>query len=212
MPRPSATVRFLSKTVQGAVDAITVGFASMLREIEVAALTVANITFQEDEGCGRASAFVQGSKTDTEAKGVTRQLSCTCLAADCQATAVKRLCMGRQPFQHLVITREGTAVSNEAQIEAMKEYSRQHGMLHVTRNTGHSMRTTGAQRWAAAGLDLEMIQLFGRWERARQMMKCIRQSALSVKCTNKPREPIGETPCSPTHARTSKAWVESGRA
>ena len=83
------------------------------------------------------------------------------------------------------MTRDGTAVSKEALIEAMKEYCRLHGMQDVTRITGHSMRTSGAQRWAAAGIDLEITQLFGRWECARQMMKYVREAALSIKCTKK---------------------------
>ena len=54
LPKPSATVRYMSKTVQGVADSITVGFAWMRREIELAVLTVADAMFQKDEGCGRA--------------------------------------------------------------------------------------------------------------------------------------------------------------
>ena len=90
--------------------------------------------------------------------------------------------MGRQPYQHIVMTRESTAASKELMVETLEEYSRQHGAQEVTRIIGRSMGATGAQRWAAAGIDLRVIQLFGRWEDARQMMKYVRDAALSDTC------------------------------
>ena len=92
----------------------------MLREIELAALTVNDVTRLDGEGCGTAQTLIGASKTDTEAQGATLQLTCTCPATDCPVAAVKRLCLGKQPYQHLVCTRNGKAVDKETLISTMK--------------------------------------------------------------------------------------------
>ena len=72
------------------------------------------------------------------------------------------------------------------------------------------MRTSGAQRWVAAGVDLEVTKLFGRWEDARQMMKYIREAALSDKCLDKSAKATGRGTSSAaintSHIKVSRKW------
>ena len=60
--------------------------------------------------------------------------------------------------------------------EAIREFAAHVGT--VGQNViGHSMRTTGAQRMAAAGVPDAKISMFGRWA-SRQMLNYARESLL----------------------------------
>ena len=82
----------------------------MLREIELAALTVGDVTVLEGPGCGVAVISVRASKTDTDGQGAARQLKCTCPAVECPVAAARRLIFRKQPFHYLVRTRNGASV------------------------------------------------------------------------------------------------------
>ena len=48
-------------------------------------------------------------------------------------------------------------------VEAMRAVAAALRQPPEDRITGHSLRTTGAQRMAAAGISEEKIRMFGRW-------------------------------------------------
>ena len=90
--------------------------------------------------------MIEASKTDGAAEGVTRTLACTCPAFDCPVKAATFLKQGRKPYQNMVRTRTGQAVSKETMVDAIKGYAELLGQADVSRATGHSMHVTGAQR------------------------------------------------------------------
>ena len=63
--------------------AIHVGCGRLLREIEPANLKGNDLTLQPGSGCGKATVFIEASKTDTEARGCHRSLECCCPAPAC---------------------------------------------------------------------------------------------------------------------------------
>ena len=185
------------KEVQGAKEAITVGCAFLLREIEVAAIRSEHLVAISGPGCGSVSLLVEASKTDGAAEGVTRTLACTCPAMDCPVKAAMSLKQGRQPYQYVVRTRTGQAVSKETMVDAIKGYAELLGQENVSRVTGHSMRVTGAQRLLRAGLPLGQVQLFGRWHTAGEALRYLRDTAINkqilreamVRTSGRPKEP-----------------------
>ena len=187
----------------------------MLREIELAALVMSDVGFLEGAGCGVATIHIGASKTDSEAQGVSRQLKCACDEGCCPVSAVRRLCLGRQPFQHLVRARNGSQVDKETLVCTMKEHAQAQGLEDVSRITGHSMRATGAQRWAAKGVELEVIRLFGRWKSTKQLMKYVRDAALmrvgasSIESASRPTARRASRP-SATHKCTK--WQRLARS
>ena len=161
-------------------DVIGVGCSWLLREIELAALQVKDAEFQAGTGCGSVALTIAASKTDTMAYGAVRTLPCTCPQRECPVAAVKRLCLGKQPFQRLVQSRQGVVVTKEKMVEALKEFGVKSGMADITRITGHSMRVTGAQRLVKAGLSMDQIKLFGRWKSSNHMFAYLRETAINA--------------------------------
>ena len=110
--------------------------------------------------------------------------------------------MGKQPHHHLVWAKHGGAVHKEAFISTMEEFSLAHGVEDASRITRHSMRTSGAQRWATEGIELDVIRLFGRWKSLNQMSKYVREAALSRvgPCSIAPSRP-------PSSSRTGRGGM-----
>ena len=198
-------------------EAILVGRSWLLREIELAALTVKDLILTEGHGCGNARINIWTSKTDTQAKGASRVLPCTCPARECPVKAVKALAADKHSQSHLVTTWDGGAVHKQVFVEALQEYARELGMAQVELITGHSMRVTGAQNLLAAGLELERIKLFGRWKSTAQMLKYLRDIAINEeilsRVLNKARASVAvETPvkaCKGPRAKTRWRRFES---
>ena len=159
------------KVIQDLKEAVIVGSAWLLREIELAALQTGDIEHKPSEGCGEATITVWSSKTDTQAVGVKRSLQCSCPMERCPVKAVMKLKMGKAPRHHLIRTREGGAVPKQIFVEALKELARTMGTTNTERITRHSMRVTGAQDMLKAGVDLEQFKLFGRWKSSAQMFR-----------------------------------------
>ena len=64
-------------------------------------------------------------------------------------------------------------------VKALKRFGRHLGLEDVSRITGHSMRTTGAQQLALAGFSTEQIKAFGRWKGSEQMPKYARETVIA---------------------------------
>jgi hypothetical protein len=151
----------------------------MLREIELAAATIGQLTIEarNPEGspnglCGRAVFNLPVSKSDYRALGKIRTHNCACPSPVCPVAAAQRLraraialaARGRKalPTAPLVPTPTGEH-QTKAQVVAMyQSLVDKVGSSHL-RITGHSPRVTGAQRMALAGISEWRIQTFGRW-------------------------------------------------
>ena len=150
-----------------------------MREIELANIKYSGVSFQKERGCGVATLKVAVSKTDWTAKGSERSHGCCCPSPLCPVAALRRLHDARLPGQHLVQTKVGTPVSKAALIRAMKSLATSLGHPRADRITGHTLRTTGAQRMASAGISEEKIRMFGRW-RSDEMLAYVRETLISV--------------------------------
>ena len=156
-------------------EAISVGCWWLLREIELANLTGADITFRDGAGCGSAMVTIRASKSDTQATGCTRTHDCICPATSCPVQAARGLAEARTAGEALLQNEEGNGLSKSATVCLLKSFAVAHGH-DATRITGHSMRVTGAQLLATAGLSTEQIRIFGRWGSVASMAKYTREA------------------------------------
>ena len=174
-------------------------FASwwLLREIELAATTLAQITItmpdeseldhQDQRGCAEVN--LPASKADTQALGKRRSLRCSCPSPLCPVAAAKRLVAaarvrqvatgGSAEFVPLVVDINGAPVTKAGMVKAFKRVAELSGMKDVSRITGHSARVTGAQRMALAGISEWRIQVFGRWGSA-AVLKYVRDTIVDA--------------------------------
>ena len=155
-------VAFRHASVAYVPEAIVVGSCGLLRESELANLRVRDITLLKGTGCGSISIHSSASKTDWRARGCVRTLCCTCLVVCCPVKAVSVLVDSAKEFDDfLVRTHDGQFVSKQMMVAAMKCFAKHIGQ-EGRRITGHSLRTTGAQAIAAAGMSDPRIAIFGR--------------------------------------------------
>ena len=115
-------------------------------------------------GCGVTTLNLPVSKSDPQAKGCLRSLGCACPSSLCPVRAARKLraCtdgLGADTFVVRSIARE-PCTKREVVLEVRRLAVR---TLTQGLPTGHSMRVTGAQRLAAAGVEEARIALFGRW-------------------------------------------------
>ena len=124
------------------------------------------------------------SKTDVEARGSARSHGCNCAgdpSASCpfhamerQLARLRRLFPGRwsaegpDPDLPLFPTAEGEVVTKERMTATIVDAARRlqvplEAADRSARVSGHSLRVTGAQGLARAGVDTWAIQLMGRW-------------------------------------------------
>ena len=82
---------FCFHSVPHAAEAIIVGTRWLLREIELAALQVKDVTLQTGHGCGRATILIGPDKVNTKGKKCPRSLDCNCPDPTCPVAAVKVL-------------------------------------------------------------------------------------------------------------------------
>ena len=151
----------------------------LLREVEVAGLQVRDVTVEAGHGCGVAVIDISSSKTDAQARGVSRRHGCACPSHLCPVKAVRRLWLrtvGSQPGAPLVVTTEGCTPTKAQVVLEIRALARWLG-ANSGNFTGHSLRVTGAQRMAEAGMSEEKIRLFGRWA-SRAMMRYVREKLL----------------------------------
>lgn len=149
----------------------------MLREIELSAATVNQLTFEDPvEGdadkCGRAIFNLPVSKSDHKALGKLRTHNCACPSRLCPVAAAQRLRERAiaSALRHqqavftapLVPTDKGEHQTKKQIVSLFLSLTDAVGANDL-RITGHSPRVTGAQRMALAGISEWRIQTFGRW-------------------------------------------------
>ena len=170
----------------GPAAAIIAGAWFLTREVELSTTRARLASLETDVDGHRAVRwFLPASKNDVEARGVSRAHGCSCVPgvarASCPYCAVaaqlqrlERLFPTRWtdgvPDLDLPLfpTSSGDVVNKEAMSETIVEAARR---LKVptsapdssARVSGHSLRVTGAQGLARAGVEVWAIQLLGRW-------------------------------------------------
>ena len=143
------------------------------------------MTISEGDHDGRVVRWsLPASKTDTEARGVARAHGCSCSVgapASCPFCAVvAQLARLQTLFPHrwaggvadadlpLFPTLEGAVVTKDRMAATIVEAAKRLKVPLASadrsaRVSGHSLRVTGAQGLARAGVDVWAIQLLGRW-------------------------------------------------
>jgi len=156
-------------------DAVLVASWWMLREIELAAATIQQVSFVDGEGvCGTGTIDLPVSKADTQALGKLRSHVCICPSALCPVAALRRLVRSATsdiavddtpapPSAPLVPDFFGDHVTKKDMVAAFVAVAIACGMDSSVRITGHSPRVAGAQMMARSGISEWRIQVFGRW-------------------------------------------------
>ena len=169
----------------GPACAVIAGAWFMAREVELATTRASLVSLeQNDEGDSVVKWYLPASKTDAEARGVARAHGCCCSAAspascpfhavEAQLARLRRLFPDRWsvdgPAADLPLfpAADGTVVTKEAMVQTIIEAARRLGVPlrspdSSARVSGHSLRVSGAQGLAKAGVDSWAIQLLGRW-------------------------------------------------
>ncbi len=163
------------------IDVVLVGAWWLMREIELAGLLVHDVAVSPGSQCGTATLLLAVSKTDATAKGVRRTLGCCCPSALCPTAAVRRLmasASGLSASDFVVRSLRGQPATKA---EVVREIRHVGKLLGVTNGiSGHSLRVTGAQRLALAGVAVPRITLFGRWA-SKAMVTYARESLLGAR-------------------------------
>jgi len=188
----------------GPACAVIAGSWFLAREVELATTRARLVSLEENsEGEPVVKWFLPASKTDAEARGVARAHGCCCISAapaSCPYHAVvaqldrlRRLFPDRWsaagPADDLPLfpDEEGSVVTKDHMVATIVDAARR---LRVplaspdqsARISGHSLRVTGAQGLARAGLDVWAIQLLGRWGSA-AVLGYIREVPLELAAT-----------------------------
>jgi hypothetical protein len=170
----------------GPGNAVVAGSWFLTREIELSTTRAALVELRGIESSDPTATWhLPASKADAEAVGCSRTHGCTCAGVPARGCPVHALW-----DQLVLLTRRFPARWSEAggfdwdlplfpdvtgrpvSKEAMAETIRHAALLlqvplespdHTEQVTGHSLRATGAQGFAKAGLDEVSIQLLGRW-------------------------------------------------
>ena len=138
----------------------------MLREIEVANLTAADIKFYEKERL--VSMCCRESKGDTAGLGITHTLQCIC-EAGCDLACpysvlevlVNNAALKGAKDGHLAINHKGDVASKSEIVSAWKN-------LYGKTTTGHSARRSGALQYnIRSGWAISQVGYLGRWKMKR---------------------------------------------
>ena len=156
----------------------------MMREVELACTRACLVRLDPSATPPSVTWSLPASKNDSEAHGVSRTLGCNCdgsPGASCPYHAVeKQLTVLAAKFKDKFVdgrpdrdlplfpTARGEVVTKDQMAKTVVEAARR---LQVplaspdgsARVTGHSLRVSGAQGLAKAGIDTWAIQLLGRW-------------------------------------------------
>ena len=201
--------------VADAVAAVTVGSWFMLREIEVANIRIGDVAFEAGPGCGSVVLEIPVSKADWRARGCKRRLSCTCPAVSPVKAAqiLMAKTAGRSAGDAVVTAVAGGAVSKVAMVKEIASLANAAG-APPGNYTGHSLRTTGAQHMALAGVAVEKIRVFRRWA-SNQMLRYTREALIDRLGTETASEmglPKGSAAAEAQAAGVSKGRVVVGVA
>ena len=146
--------------------AALVGCWWLLREIELAALKVDQLTIIPGIGCGEAVLDLPIDKTDPQGRGKKRKHLCACPSQICPVAAVKRLAeVAGDKDDDPLVARVGGGACRKSQVVTALRYLAARVAPEIKLETikGHSMRVTGAQRMARAALSENQIAVYGRW-------------------------------------------------
>ena len=166
-------------------DAMLVGMWWLMREVELAMVVRSDVTFVPGPGtCGEmAIIFLAVSKTDPAAKGKERRHCCACPSVACPVAAAKRWTtqvirtLGGEHQGPLLTDHTGAPVTKERVVDTIREAAKLIGVKGFV--GGHSLRASGAQHMAMAGIELWRIQVFGRWG-SMAILKYVRESCLGT--------------------------------
>jgi len=168
----------------GSRNALVVGAWWMMRETELAGVRAA-LAVVSQTSPPTAEITLPASKSDVQALGATRSHGCTCsppnFRADCPVHALwDQLLLLQQAFPELHVDGRpalqlplfpglrGHPATKDRMTATIVEGARLlrcplENADRTARVSGHSLRPTGAQGLARAGLDTWSIQLIGRW-------------------------------------------------
>ena len=161
------------------IDMVIIGVWWMLREIEMSSAMVQHLWLEHD----RAHLLVPVHKTESCGNLMPRALGCACSSTPsrlCPWHSVERhltrvynhACFRPQSQFPLFPDERGRPASKARMIEAFQLVIGATGTSltkpdergqHRTRFGGHTLRVSGAQFLAGAGVPLQHIQLLGRW-------------------------------------------------
>ena len=159
-------------------EAFVIGAMWILREIELSFSLVSDIVV--DKSALEVSWHLPASKTDPQAKGCWRTLGCCCTPSydfPCPyhymvghlENLVNMFSQERVYTEGFPLfpSLEGKVVTKRKVIEGYEALAVAIGMSIVVDGIsiigGHSTRVTGAQFWAALGLEIRKIAALGRW-------------------------------------------------
>lgn len=142
----------------------------MLRELEVSAVELSDVTFTSDS----VSLHLPVSKTDWAAKGCTRTWSCICdRDLPCPYHILRRYVDEVTSQQQcksgpLFVSRSGTYCTKDGVVAVIRWAAGKAGQEVTNLDgehllSGHTFRITGARFLSSIGLDAITIQLLGRW-------------------------------------------------
>lgn len=148
---------------------VLVGVWWLLREIECAALRLDSVEHGDSEGPVAIRLGV--TKTDIQGRGAVRAHTCVCATSPSWCAICPACTLRRQFRKRLRETPdrsaplfpgvEGSATTKRPTVAAMREVAK--STTDGSEVDGHSMRRTGAQLMAAAGVQPWQIEWFGRW-------------------------------------------------
>ena len=170
----------------GPASAIIAGAWFLTREVELSTTRARLVSLElGQDGQKVVRWHLPASKTDVEARGVSRAHGCGCIpgapvrscpfcAISSQLARLRRLFAGRWKDGvadidlPLFPTAEGFVVSKDKMAETIVLAAKKLGVPTEapdasSRVSGHSLRVTGAQGLARAGVEVWAIQLLGRW-------------------------------------------------
>ena len=179
----------MTDEVQAAKDLFIFSCLFMLREIELAALKVRHVTFNDQDQT--VSVYLALSKTDTEARGCIRKWGCLC-ASDSKAPCAYHA--GKSQWEYLMsifrgnVDEDAPFFPNEAgqhrtkqqTVDAFILLARHAGAAVECQGrkvSGHTARISGAQFLASIGVEVAVIMLLARWE-SRVVLHYIKEAPL----------------------------------
>ncbi|CAJ1339271.1 unnamed protein product, partial [Effrenium voratum] len=151
-------------------EVLMVAMKWLLREVEVAALTLGNAVV--DLEAGTATLFLPVSKTDAGGSGVARTLKCSCgrgVKEECPVHTLETLVRtGEVLFKVDRRSKEAWDIPlccNQDLVTPPKnQVVEAWSFVAGCRVTGHSARRSGAVEYVRKGLPLQALSFLGRWK------------------------------------------------